>query len=297
MLRLFNFLISLYVALALTPAAALSEDSYYFFGSPSELRHANELEVSDWAQPIDVIKKDWISETNNRPAKFDLKKFPLNQLVDAKLDHLGLLAYNNVVLLNSSHALEKLVELIVHGDPSIDKNLHEILRARAILVLYKLKPQQLETIKPLLKVLVEHPHFRMRQVIAGIFVKASPRLDAHTVGVLKSVMKKDADSPTRSLATLAVVLNSENNEENLAEAVTVMMKDQRDIMKMLRPWYVVRTFMEQKKGLIVEAPSRPIEPGLKDKLLNIIKKYPADTDSTFNWANEVKFYMLFDQQI
>lgn len=282
-----TILFSFVAAVWLISAVAKEEDSYYFQNDQKLIQRLDEITLFEW-----------LSSRTRGQAKFDLTNLSLSHLLDPKLRTLDLLSYENVLLINSNLKLEnKLAAWIVHGDPSIDPSLQDTLRARAALVLYKLKPQKSETLRPLLKVLMESSYFRMRQILAGIFVKASPNLDFQMVDVLKDVMKNDKDSPTRSLATLAVLLNSENNEENLKSAVQVMIEDHQDIMKILQPWFVVRSFLEQSSNHLLETPTRGVSPAFKAKILSLVSNYHREGGVESNQARYAKFRLLLLQEM
>lgn len=266
----------------LNKALATTEESYYFQDDEKLLKR---LEM--------VTLDTWPSSTSMRQYKFDLNNLPLNKVLDSKLKTLLLLTYESVILINSNLEFEnQLSNWIVNGDPSIDPKLQGTLKARAALVLYKLTPQHPSTLRQLLIVFQQSPSFRMRQILAGIFVKASPRLAPDMVDVLKVTMKNDPDSPTRSLATLAVILNSENNQENLKEAVAVMMEDHKDIMHMLQPWSVVHNFIDQTNNRLLETPTRAISPQFKAKILDLVEAYNKKEGVLKNSTSYTKFKLL-----
>ena len=280
-------LMSFVMLMWITPVFAVEEDSYYFQGDVKQLERLDEVDLSNW-----------LTSRNNRQAKFDLRNLDLKHVLDPRLHTLDLLSYENVFLTHSNVKLEKMLSgWIVNGDPSIDSSLQDALKARAALVLFKLKPQELATLRPLLKVLTSDVHFRMRQTIAGIFVKASPRLDTQMVDVLKVVMKNDADSPTRSLATLAVLLNSENNEQNLKDVVQVLMEDHRDIARFLQPWSVVRAFLDQSQNHLLETPSREVTPAFKTKILDLVRDYKMEGQRETNGTRYAKHKLLLLQDM
>lgn len=266
----------------LNQTLATTEESYYFKEDQHLLARLGMATLDTWP-----------SRANIRQYKFDLNTLPVNKILDSKLNTLLLLTYENVILINSNLELEnQLSNWIVNGDPSIDPKLQGSLKARAALVLYKLTPQHLRTLRPLISVLQQSPSFRMRQVLAGIFVKASPRLETGMVDVLKVTMKNDPDSPTRSLATLAVILNSENNQENLKEAVAVMMEDHKDLMHILQPWSVVHYFIDQTNNRLLETPTRAISPQFKAKILDLVEAYNKKEGVLKNSTSYARFKLL-----
>ena len=180
-----------------------------------------------------------------------------------------------------------MTDLIVKGHPAF-ANRDNFLRMRAAEVLLKLKPQNPAMLKPMMTQLKESKNWILRQYIAKIFVKASPRLDAETVNNLVQVMQTDKDSAVRSLVSIAVLLHSENNKENLQKLVHVLMTDHREIMHVLHPYYFVLNFIEQRRNPYLEAPSRTISPELKKTLIDLIRVYRIENPEHLNNGGMVR---------
>lgn len=286
--RLKGFLLSL-LSLSfmawLIPAAATEQNSYYFSideATTNESRVLSKVSVADWNQSRTVLEQSWISEDALRKRVFDISTFPVNQLIDANLDHLEMLAQGNIIFLNSNSALEQpLTDLIVNGHPAFAKR-DNFLRMRAAEILLKLKPQNPVMLKPMMTQLKESKNWILRQYIAKIFIKASPRLDAETVNNLVQVMQNDKDTSVRGLASIAVMLHSEDNLENLKKLVHVLMVDHRDIMHVLHPYYFVLNFIEQRQNSYLETPLRTISPKLKKTLMDLIRDYRIENPEHLN---------------
>ncbi len=235
---------------------AFSADSYYFANEEKRLKLLPELVVTDWKQSRTVLEQSWLSSEERGRGKFDMSKMPIDQLIDPKGDHLDLLSYSNVTLINATPAQEqKLVSFILNGDSAFAEKVG-FVKFKATMVLRKLAPQDVGMIKTLMPILKTSKSWITRQNIAAIFVKASPHLDKETVNELKTIMVKDDNSIVRGFAALAVLLNSEDNMENLKQVANLLLTDQRDIAHILRPWYIVREFLAQKNNRILETPSR-----------------------------------------
>lgn len=288
MQRFKSFLMSLSFMAWVTPAAAVQ--SYYFPDNEKEIAKLPELIVTDWRQSRTVIEQSWISETSLYKAKFDLAKFPMDQLLDANVDHIALLAFENVILINSNVALEKkLAEYVANGDPiAVKAKKDGLLRLWSTEILQKLKPQSAEVLRPLLKPLAESSNWMVRQNIGRIMIKASPDLPSDIVQSLVAAMQKDIDSPTRSFCALAVFLNSENNPENLKKVVTAMMEDHKDIARVLRPYSVIQTFIEQKQNKVFDTPERSIPSALKKSIFYLVRDYSGGSTESVNNAGFVR---------
>lgn len=278
-----GFFLSLSVMAWLTPAAAEPKESYYFSNQTRTVEMMEEVSVTDWSAPRSEIEKQWLSSRFARPVKYDISKFPLEHLVDAKLDHMDLLSYDNLVLVGSNPAMErKLVALAMQEDP--------FARAKAIIVLNKMKAQDVAALKPLVQFLKvrKQNEFVLRQFVVNIFTQASPNLDEDIVAVLKEIMRNDENSPVRARAALAVLLNSEHNPEGIQEVVEVMVMDQRDIVRSLHPWAVINDFMKEKNSHMLAAPTRPMSKEFKKQIVSAVENYKSSSDKIQAQANLVR---------
>ena len=293
MKRLKGFFLSVMTMAWMTPAAAVT-GSYYFTTQPREQPRLNELELTDWNQSRDVLQDQWVRSEQSRAAKYDISKFPADLIVDPNADRIELLAYENVFLFNSNPLLEKhLSDIIVNGDARLNPKLEDWARIKAALILLKLKPQEASLLEPLLKPLGEAQNFIFRQILMRIFIKASPNLSPVIVNHLKKQMKQDSNTCVRSLATLAVILNSENNKANLEAAVKVMIDDHRDIMQSLRPWHLVQDFIKQRFNLLIDTPTAPMPAKLQSELRAVLESYQVfDAHPEHNWALGAKNRLL-----